>query len=553
MANNDVSVVSAAINHHPHETKPALLDEVIAKHDEASVDADDFTLMLMGKKPEMKRVYNFWTLCAYQIMMCATWSCTVVLYGTIFDIGGPVGLLYGTVVVAIGQTLLMASLAEYCGIWPTAGGQQYYVQVLASPRWRPLLSYLVGWGLIVAEMSVSASCALNNADIISSFVSILYPDLEWKAWMTFVVYLPMIIVPLLMNINASMLPAYSSFGAVLTVVGFVAYAITFLAMAPKSDASFVFTTFLNNTGYKSSGWVFIMACYNSMYGLYGTDSMMHVVEEMRDAAKDAPRAMVWSMVFASVTAIASDLILLFCCGDYEAYAEALSPYVAWFIDVTGSIYGGGLWVVILFCLNNLLICVGIMSSCSRLGWRMAQDRAFPYSEWLAQLHPRFGIPLNMMLLVFAAEIVVGLISLGSDLAFYAIVSGSGVFFQLAYATPIIAVLIRGREILPPRPHFDLGRWGLIINYISVFWAVLMVFMYLFPLYIPVDEDNLGNMNWAIIIVGAEVIFSVGYWFYAARYKYMKDTISPVDGSVAVIDGETPSIEPTEIIVSPKSD
>lgn len=67
-----------------------------------------------------------------------------------------------------------------------------------------------------------------------------------------------------------------------------------------------------------------------------------------------------------------------------------------------------------------------------------------------------------MLVLFAAEIVVGelntmpilarpwtdlltfvlstgLISLGSDLAFYAIVSGSGVFFQLAYIAPIVAV------------------------------------------------------------------------------------------------------------------
>lgn len=26
--------------------------------------------------------------------------------------------------VAVGQTLLMISLAEYCTIWPTAGGQQ---------------------------------------------------------------------------------------------------------------------------------------------------------------------------------------------------------------------------------------------------------------------------------------------------------------------------------------------------------------------------------------------------------------------------------------------
>lgn len=31
-----------------------------------------------------------------------------------------------------------------------------------------------------------------------------------------------------------------------------------------------------------------MAFYNSIYGLYGTDAMMHLVEEMRNAAEDAP-------------------------------------------------------------------------------------------------------------------------------------------------------------------------------------------------------------------------------------------------------------------------
>lgn len=106
--------------------------------------------------------------------------------------------------------------------------------------------------------------------------------------MTFVIYLVMIIIPLFMNLAPSLLPAYSSFGAFITIGGFFAWAITLLVMAPKSSATFVFTTFLNNTGYSSSGWVFIMSFYNSIYGLYGTDAMMHLVEEMRNAAKDAP-------------------------------------------------------------------------------------------------------------------------------------------------------------------------------------------------------------------------------------------------------------------------
>jgi amino acid transporter len=42
------------------------------------------------------------------------------------------------VVVTIGQLLVMASLAEYCSIWPTAGGQQFYVQVSFSASSRLL-------------------------------------------------------------------------------------------------------------------------------------------------------------------------------------------------------------------------------------------------------------------------------------------------------------------------------------------------------------------------------------------------------------------------------
>lgn len=85
-----------------------------------------------------------------------------------------------SLIVAIGQTLLMASLAEYCGIWPTAGGQQYYTQVVSTGSTRPVLSYLVGWAIIVGELSTGSSCALNSAQIIASFVQIAHPDTEWK-------------------------------------------------------------------------------------------------------------------------------------------------------------------------------------------------------------------------------------------------------------------------------------------------------------------------------------------------------------------------------------
>lgn len=57
-----------------------------------------------------------------------------------------------------------------------------------------------------------------------------------------------------------------------------------------------------------------------------------------------------------------------------------------------------------------------------------------------------------------------------------------------------------------------------------------------PLYVPVDGANIGNMNWAVVIVGAEMLFSGAYWVYAARHKYMKE--SPVmSDSFGVIHGK----------------
>ncbi len=182
----------------------------------------------------------------------------------------------------------MVSLAEFCSIWPTAGGQQYYTQALATGRFRPFLSYLVGWAVLVGEISTGSSCALNSAQVIASFVEVTHPDFVWKPWLTWVVYSIFLIGPIVQNLAPKYLPALNVFGAFWTIGGGLAWAISFLVMAPKKSSGFVFKKFLNNTGYNSKGWVFIMSFYTPMYGLYGTDGMMHLVEEMKDASREAP-------------------------------------------------------------------------------------------------------------------------------------------------------------------------------------------------------------------------------------------------------------------------
>ncbi|KAJ5404410.1 hypothetical protein N7509_004281 [Penicillium cosmopolitanum] len=342
-------------------------------------NADDAQLLAMGKKPELQRVYNTWTLCAYQVMISASWSCLIVLYSTIFDVGGPAGLIWATLIVSVGQTLLMTSLAEYCSIWPTAGGQQYYTQALATVDFS-----LVRW-----------------------------------------------------------LPGVNLFGAIWVVGGGVAWAIVFIVMAPKHDAKIIFTEFLNNTGYENTGWVFIMSFYNSIYGLVGTDGMMHL------------RSMIYSMILCGIMSWLAAVLMIWTAGDWTTYMPSPQPYMSWWIGVTGSQYGGGLFCALVMIGINFFVIVGTNSAGSRIVWSMARDKAFPYSEYLAQVSPRLGIPLRAIGFVVVVDLILGLIVLGSDLAFQSIISGGGLMLQVSYLVPVLIVLVRGERFYP---HVLVSTW-----------------------------------------------------------------------------------------------
>jgi choline transport protein len=71
------------------------------------------------------------------------------------------------------------------------------------------------------------------------------------------------------------LPAFQIFGAAFNVLSGIVWAIVFMVLAPKTSSKFVFTEFINTSGWTSNGWVFILSFYVPIYGLYGTDGVMH--------------------------------------------------------------------------------------------------------------------------------------------------------------------------------------------------------------------------------------------------------------------------------------
>ncbi len=166
---------------------------------------------------------------------------------------------------------------------------------------------------------------------------------------------------------------------------------------------------------------------------------------------------------------------------------------------------------------------------------MARDRAFPYSAYFAHVSNRFQMPFRAMMGFIVLNLLTGLLVLGSSLAFYAIISGGGVALQVSYCIPILCVVLRGRQHLPPRPYFDLGRWGYAVNITSLLWSIVTILFYIFPQYVPV-VGAIANMNWAIVIIAGVVVFAGVYWFWKGRHEYLIFSKSILDDNM-VIHGE----------------
>jgi choline transport protein len=124
--------------------------------------------------------------------------------------------------------------------------------------------------------------------------------------------------------------------------------------------------------------------------------------------------------------------------DFHTYQPSLS-YVVWFIDLTGSKVGCGIWVSISFGLINLFICTGLLKTSSRLTRGMAQDGAFPLSEKMAKISAKLNLPLNAFLICLGVQVLFTTISMAGTSAFTSLVCAAAVSYQIAYTTPIIVV------------------------------------------------------------------------------------------------------------------
>lgn len=488
----------------------------------------DAQLAAMGYKAELPRSLSFFAVLGLSFAIMAVPGGESVTLSIGLTNGGPVTILYGWIFLMMISILIAASLAEICSAYPTSGGVYYWCAMLANKEWAPITSWTTGWLGIVGNWTVTTSICFSCGQLISSAICLWNEDYIPAAWHVVLMYWAVLLFVLLINIFASKhLNFLNTVCVYWTAASVLIIIITVLTMAKggRRSASYVFAGFDATRAGWPSGWAFFVGLLQSAYTLTGYGMVAAMCEEVQNPEREVPKAMVLSVVAAGITGVIYLIPILFVMPDVDQLLAALSgqPIGIIFMKATGSA-GGGFGLLVLIIGVMLFAGTGSLTATSRCLYAFSRDGAVPGSKFWSKINKRYDIPLNALLCSTLIHALLGLIYLGSSAAFNAFTGVATICLSASYAAPIVVLLIRGRHLVADAP-FRLGKFGYIINIITIIWILLAIVLFMMPTSIPVTPST---MNYASVLFIFFAAISILWYIINGRRYFTGPPVHSVE-------------------------
>ncbi len=311
-------------------------------------------------------------------------------------VGSPFWLLIIWLVVA-GMTLSGAlCYGELAGRFPRAGGTYVYLHETFGAR----IAFLYGWMcLLVLDPGLTAALATGTA----GYAAYIF---HWTPAVIKLVAVILILVLCLMNILSIRVSAGFLRWATWLKLGVLGLLVVW-AFAFRLGSWSNFSPFIaQRAGSLPLGPALGAAMVAAFFSFGGWWDVSKMAGEVRDPARTLPRAMALGVVIVGVVYILVSAVFL-----YLIPVEKVTSNNA-FVAQAGEILFGKVGGIVLA--GVVIVCVAgglaaFVLSVPRVYYAMAQDGLFVPS--VAKLHPRFGTPMNAILI--QAAVASALVLLGS--------------------------------------------------------------------------------------------------------------------------------------------
>ncbi|KAL8956022.1 MAG: hypothetical protein Q9183_006444 [Haloplaca sp. 2 TL-2023] len=247
------------------------------------LNSDELKLAEMGYKQDLARKYTVLSVLGVGFSLTNSWFGISAAMVTGINSGGPVLIIYGIILIALISTCVGISLSELASAYPNSGGQYFWTNELAPPRYANFASYLTGWFAWAGSIFTSASVALAVGSAGVGCWVLSHPDFEYQSWHVFIGYQVINAFAFIFNCYGKTLPTLGHISLWTSLISFLVILITVPAKAPThAHAEFVFATFFNNTGWSNNG----IGAYQSSCIIVQTPQL--TVEKLSLSASSTP-------------------------------------------------------------------------------------------------------------------------------------------------------------------------------------------------------------------------------------------------------------------------
>jgi choline transport protein len=345
---------------------------------------------------------------------------------------------------------------------------------------------------------------------------------------------------------ARSLPTAEGIFLIVHVFGYFAYLIVLWIMSDHAPAKQVFATFVDEGGWGNQGLSCLVGITTPLWCFLGPDAGAHMSEELKDASRVLPSAMVWATIFNGILGLSMLITFCFCIGDVDAVLNGPTgiPVIQVLYNCTGS-YAGTVVMTVVLILLSLVGTITCIAASSRQMWAFARDKGFPFSSYIEhvsplgflslsfsllqaspkinslqpfQVRPGWDIPVNAIIVVLGVSLAITALNFGSAVALNAIISLSNAALLISYITSIGLLRLkrlRNQPLLPRR--WSLGKWGGPVNDVALAFLIVSFVMSFFP---TSPNPDAADMNWAIVIFVVVVVAAMVNYYVNAHKHYI---------------------------------
>jgi urea carboxylase system permease len=494
---------------------------------------DEAELAKFGYTQELRRSLGLFSsfAVAFSYISPSTGIFTLFALG-LTTIGGV--FIWSWPIVAVGQLCIALGFAELSSHYPVAGSVFQWTKYLAGKTY----SWFAGWIYLFAGiLTVTAVCVTLPLALIPAF-----NNMGWNVHNTLhnqriFAIVTLIAITILNIFGVRLVAIINNTGVLFEILGMVVFAFVLALFHHHQSAGVVFHT----GGTSLTTGTFLVAMFMSLFVIYGFDTAGTLAEETRDPRREAPKAIIGSIVGAFIIGAVFLFAMLLAIPDlHDAIKNGFGP--AQIIDAN---FGNAFSTVFLLVVSAAIFvcCLSIMTSTVRLCFGMSRDDTLPLSKQLSWVHPKLHTPIGSCIAIGVLAFIPMLQYAGAGII---AIAATGMIYLAYFIGNIALMRARLRGWPKAAAPFALGRWGIPLNVLALAWGGGMLINFAWPRAAtnptPVQTALGLNFHWnwlnnrPVLWTVLVVILLVGGVYYAlVQHRRPAHRVAP--------EGELPETAP----------